>query len=84
MGIGMIKSVIYFLVDKTFNHSFFLFFFGDHPHRGDLSLGYHRYLISALHPQVSAEAAIATQAAQAAFPYASQYFLILIIFFIHI
>ena len=40
--------------------------FGDHPHRGDLSLGYRRYLISSLHLQASAEAALATQAAQAA------------------
>ena len=88
------ESVLYFLVDETFNHlvvfiynSFkilvlilILWFpsvvssslfcgFGDHPHRGDLSLGCRRYLISALHPQASAEAAqaaLATQMAQAA------------------
>ena len=46
--------------------------FGDHPHRGDLSLGCRRYPVSALHPQASAEApeaaqaALATQATQAA------------------
>ena len=39
--------------------------FGDHPHCGDLSLGYRRYLISAFLPQASAEAALATQTAQA-------------------
>ena len=87
------ESVLYFLVDKTFNHfvvfiynsirilvfililrfpSIELVFFcgkGDHPHCGDLSIGCHRYLISALHSQASAEAledAQATQAAQAA------------------
>ena len=40
--------------------------FGDHPHCGDLSLGFRRYLVSALLPQASAEAALATQTAQAA------------------
>ena len=40
--------------------------FGDHPHRGDLSLGCRRYPVSALHPQASAEAPEATLAAQAA------------------
>ena len=40
--------------------------FGDHPHCGDLSLGYCRYLISALLLQASAEAALAMQMAQAA------------------
>ena len=43
--------------------------FGDLPHHGDLSLGCCRYLISALHPQASAEApeaVLATQTAQAA------------------
>ena len=40
--------------------------FGDHPHRGDLSLGYRRYLISTLHPQASAEAELSKQKAQAA------------------
>ena len=33
---------------------FFFCDFGDHPHRGDLSLGYRMYLFSALHPQASA------------------------------
>ena len=27
--------------------------FGDHPHLGDLSLGFRRYPVSALHPQAS-------------------------------
>ena len=36
--------------------------FGDHPHRGDLSLGCRRYPFSALHPQASAEAQEAAQA----------------------
>ena len=43
--------------------------FSDHPHHGDLSLGWCRYLINALHPQASAEAledAQATQVVQAA------------------
>ena len=39
---------------------------GDHPHRGDLSIGCRRYLISALHPQASAEALEDAQATQAA------------------
>ena len=84
------ESVLYFLVDKTFNHLvvfiynsikilvlfLFLWFpsvvsssffcgFGDHPHRGDLSLGCCRYLISALHLQASVEVPETTQAAQA-------------------
>ena len=37
--------------------------FGDHPHRGDLSLGFRRYPVSAVHPQASAEAAQAAQSA---------------------
>ena len=37
--------------------------FGDHPHRGDLSLGHRRYLISALHPQASAKAVLGASCA---------------------
>ena len=83
-------SVLYFPVDKTFNHLVVFIYniikilvlilifrfpsvvssslfcdFGDHPHRGDLSLGCRRYRVSALHPQASAEAPEAMLAAQA-------------------
>ena len=39
--------------------------FSDHPHRGDLSLGFCRYPVSALHPQALVEAPEPTQAVQA-------------------
>ena len=64
-GIKILVLILILLFPSVVSSSLFCGF-GDHPHHGDLSLGYRRYLISALHPQASAEAAQATQAVQAA------------------